>query len=48
MLNLILLVLAFVLLLLASFNVQPPRIQLGWLGLAFWVLAVLIGGAKLP
>lgn len=37
---LILLVLAFVLLLLAAFNVNPPRVSLGWLGLALWLLAV--------
>lgn len=28
------------LLLLAAFNVNPPRVSLGWLGLALWLLAV--------
>lgn len=41
MVRLVLLILATVLFLLASFGVQPPRVQLGWLGLAclslsFW------------
>lgn len=45
MLTLILLVFAFVCLVLAAFNVPtPPRINLGWLGLSFWVLAVILEG----
>lgn len=44
MLTTILMVFAFVLLLLAAFNVPvPPRINLGWLGLACWALAILLG-----
>jgi len=43
-LNLVLLILAFVCLALAAFGAPiPPRVNLGWLGLAFWVLAILIG-----
>ena len=42
-LKLIFLVLAFVCLLLAAFGVNAPRVQLGWLGLAFYVLVVLMG-----
>jgi hypothetical protein len=45
-LNLILLVFAFVCLCLASFGVNFPKCQIGWLGLAFWVLSVLLGGIK--
>jgi hypothetical protein len=48
MLNLILLILAFVLLLLAAFNVpNPPRVSLGWLGLAFWCLSLILAGHSL-
>jgi hypothetical protein len=43
-LNLVLLVLAFVCLALAAVGVPiPPRVNLGWLGLALWVLSILIG-----
>ena len=43
MLTLILMVFAFVCLTLAAFNVpMPPRINLGWLGLAFWGLSVIL------
>lgn len=44
MLGTILLVFAFVLLLCAAFGVALPRVQLGWLGLACWVLSILLGG----
>ncbi len=45
MLTTILLVAAFVLLVLAALNIpQPPRLSLGWLGLALWVLAELVSG----
>ena len=45
MLGTILLVFAFVLLVLAAFNVPtPPRLNLGWAGMACWVLSILIGG----
>jgi hypothetical protein len=43
MLHLIFLVFAFVLLALAAFSVPPGgRIQLGWLGLALFVLSFLL------
>ena len=32
----------FVSLVLAAFDVKVPRVNLGWLGLALWVLSVLI------
>ena len=45
MLTMILLVFAFVCLLLAAFNIPtPPRVNLGWLGLAFWVLSIILAG----
>ena len=46
MLSIILLVFSFVLLVLASANVSHPRVSLGWLGLAFWVLSLLLGGVS--
>jgi len=46
-LTMILMILAFILLLLAALNVPVPRgIALGWLGLALWVLALILGGVK--
>jgi hypothetical protein len=43
MLGTILMVFAFVL--LAAFNVPaPPRLNLGWMGMACWALAVLLNG----
>lgn len=48
MLGTILMVFAFVLLMLAAFNVPaPPRLNLGWLGMAFWCLALLLGSFHL-
>jgi hypothetical protein len=48
MLNLILLVFAFVCFALATFGVpSPPRFNLVAAGLAFWVLSVILGGVKL-
>ena len=45
MLILILQVLAVVFLFLAAFNVPPPpRVQLGWLGLAIWFACALLAG----
>jgi hypothetical protein len=45
MLGTILLVFSFVLLVLAAFNVPiPPRVNLGWLGMALWCLSILLGG----
>lgn len=38
----ILLVIAFVLLLLAAFGVAAPRVNLGWLGVACYVLTMLV------
>jgi hypothetical protein len=44
MLGTILLVFSFVLLALAAFNVPcPPRFNLGWAGMACYVLSVLVG-----
>ncbi len=49
MLTLILMVFSFVCLTLAAFNVPtPPRINLGWLGMAFWCLAVVLGDTHFP
>lgn len=39
--TLVFLILAFVLLVLAATITPPERIQLGWLGLAFFVLAAI-------
>lgn len=44
----ILMVFAFVLLVLAAFwNPGPSRVQLGWIGMAAWALAILLGGLHL-
>lgn len=41
--HLLLLVLAFVLALLAAFNTPaPPRLNLGWLAFAFFLLSALL------
>jgi hypothetical protein len=43
--SLILLVFAFVLLMLAAFNIpNPPKVHLGWLGLACVCLSVILSG----
>jgi hypothetical protein len=34
--------LGFFCLLLAALNVSAPRVSLGWLGLSFWSLAILL------
>ena len=48
MLGTILLVFAFVLVVLAAFNVPtPPRVNLGWLGMALWCLSLLLGAVRL-
>jgi len=45
MLITILMVFAFVCLCLAAFGVpNPPRVNLGWLGMAFWALAIIVPG----
>jgi hypothetical protein len=47
-LSLILMVAAFILLTLAAFGVPSGgKPQLGWLGLACWALAILVGGVSL-
>ena len=38
----LLMVLGLVLLILAGLNVGVPRVNLGWLGLACWLLAVIL------
>jgi hypothetical protein len=47
MLHLILLVFAFVLFVLAGVGVSHPRVKLTEIGLALWVLSVLLGYWKL-
>lgn len=48
MLGTILLVFSFVLLALAAFNVPcPPRFNLGWTGMACYVLSVLLAGVHI-
>lgn len=44
MLMLILLILALMCFVLAAVNVPSPRVSLVALGLAFWVLSLLLGG----
>jgi hypothetical protein len=46
MLTLFLMIAALVLLILAAFNVPSSRVNLGWLGLACWCLAVLLAGRR--
>ena len=41
--TLALLIVAFILLLLAAFNVPSGPVSLGWLGLAFYLLSMLWG-----
>ncbi len=46
-LNLFLLVLGFVMLVLAAAKVpEPSRLSYGWLGMALWMLQVVLGGIK--
>ena len=40
--RMILMILAFILLFLAGINVQAPRVNLMALGLALWVLALIV------
>lgn len=47
MLTTILMVFAFVLFVVAAFNVNSSRVSLGWAGLAFWALAIILGGVHL-
>jgi hypothetical protein len=46
MLGEILLVFSLVFFVVAAAGVSHPRIIFGWLGLAFWVLAILFGGVS--
>lgn len=46
-LHLLLLLLAFVCFVLAALGVNSPRVSLLPLGLALWVLALLLGGVRL-
>jgi hypothetical protein len=45
--HLLLLLLAFVCFLLAAIGVNSPRVSLTPLGLALWVLSLLLGGFRL-
>jgi len=48
MLSTILMVFAFVLLVLAAFNIPcPPRLNLGWAGMACWALSILLSGLRI-
>jgi hypothetical protein len=38
----LLLIAAIILLGLAAFGVNAPRVSLGWLGLAFWALSTVV------
>ena len=38
----VLIIIAFVLVLMSALNVQAPRINLGWAGLAVWLFSLLI------
>lgn len=46
MLATILLVFAFVFACCAAAGLALPRVHLGWLAIAFWILAVLFGGGS--
>lgn len=48
MLTTILLVFALVFLILATVGVpSPPRFNLGWAGMAFWLASIVLGGLHL-
>lgn len=38
----LLLFVAFIFLALAAFNVSHPRVNFGWLGLALWMLTLIL------
>lgn len=42
--TIIILVFAFVLALLASFNISLPKVNFGWLAIALWLLYLILGG----
>jgi len=44
--TIILMVFALVFLALEAFKITPPRIVFGWLGMALWALAMVIGAAS--
>lgn len=44
MFSIILMVFAFVFLAVAACNINPPRVSLGWLGMAFWALSIIFSG----
>lgn len=46
MITTILMVFAFVLLAIAAANVNPPRVSLGWAGLACYILSLLLAGIR--
>lgn len=48
MISIILLVVALVCFIAAAANAWSDRVSLGWLGAAFVVLSMLLGGVKLP
>jgi hypothetical protein len=41
--HVVLLILAFILVMLEGLKVPAARVSFGWLGLAFWLLSLLIG-----
>lgn len=43
----ILQVVAVICLFLAALSVPVPRVQAGWLGLALWLLSLMVGGVTL-
>jgi hypothetical protein len=45
-LNLVLMIFAVICLALAAIGVPTTKVSLGWLGLAFWALAVTLSGMK--
>jgi len=45
---LVFILIAFVLALLEAFHLLPtPRVNWGWLGIAFWFASLLVGGFRL-
>lgn len=43
----ILQILALICLFIAAWGVALPRVSAGWLGLALWLLSLMIGGVEL-
>lgn len=46
-LSFLLQIVALVCLILAAIGVPASRVQLGWLGLALWLAALMVGGVVL-